>query len=135
MLATNIAETAITIDDIVYVIDTGLLKEKSYDPRTAVATLQQCWVSRASAHQRRGRAGRCQAGICFHMYSRTRYSAFADFQEPEIKRSPLEELCLQVSRINPNPNHDTNPSQTLNVTKWMPSIARWPLGELCLLTP
>jgi ATP-dependent RNA helicase DHX36 len=53
-------------------------------------------VSRASAQQRRGRAGRCQPGVCFHLYSRTRYASLAAFQLPEIKRSPLEELCLQV---------------------------------------
>ena len=60
ILATNIAETAVTIDDVVAVINSGRLKEKSYDPYTAVATLQAAWISRASERQRRGRAGRCQ---------------------------------------------------------------------------
>jgi ATP-dependent RNA helicase DHX36 len=78
VLATNLAETAITIDDVVYVVDSGRVKEKSYCPHTAVSTLQQAWVSRASAHQRRGRAGRCQPGVCFHMYSRTRYAPCAN---------------------------------------------------------
>ena len=60
VLATNIAETAVTIDDVVCVVNSGRLKEKSYDPYTAVATLQAAWISRASERQRRGRAGRCQ---------------------------------------------------------------------------
>jgi len=53
-------------------------------------------VSRASEKQRRGRAGRCQPGVAFHCYSRTRSQALAELQLPELKRSPLDELCLQV---------------------------------------
>ena len=75
----------------------GRLKEKSYDPYTGVSTLQAAWVSRASEKQRRGRAGRCQPGVAFHCYSRTRSQALAELQLPELKRSPLDELCLQVS--------------------------------------
>ena len=60
VLATNIAETAVTIDDVVCVVNSGRLKEKNYDPYTAVATLQAAWISRASERQRCGRAGRCQ---------------------------------------------------------------------------
>ena len=56
VLATNIAETAVTIDDVVFVVDSGRLKEKSYDAHTGVSTLQAAWISRASAQQRRGRA-------------------------------------------------------------------------------
>lgn len=74
----------------------GRLKEKSYDPYTGVSTLQAAWVSRASEKQRRGRAGRCQPGVAFHCYSRTRSQALAELQLPELKRSPLDELCLQV---------------------------------------
>lgn len=75
----------------------GRLKEKSYDPYTGVSTLQAAWVSRASERQRRGRAGRCQPGVAFHCYSHTRSQALAELQLPELKRSPLDELCLQVS--------------------------------------
>ncbi|KAL3133848.1 hypothetical protein ABBQ32_008317 [Trebouxia sp. C0010 RCD-2024] len=99
ILATNIAETAVTIDDIVCVINSGRLKEKSYDPYTGVSTLQAAWVSRASEKQRRGRAGRCQAGVAFHCYSRTRSQSLAELQLPELKRSPLDELCLQVKLL------------------------------------
>ncbi|KAI3991878.1 hypothetical protein MKX01_012823 [Papaver californicum] len=102
ILSTNIAETAITIDDVVYVIDSGRMKEKSYDPYNNVSTLQSSWVSKASARQREGRAGRCRPGICYHLYSRTRASSLIDFQVPEIKRMPIEELCLKVKMIDPN---------------------------------
>ena len=99
VLATNIAETAVTIDDVVFVVDSGRLKEKSYDAHTGVSTLQASWVSRASAQQRRGRAGRVRPGECYRLYSSARMAAFADFQLPEMQRSPLEELCLQVRML------------------------------------
>ena len=99
VLATNIAETAVTIDDVVFVIDSGRLKEKSYDAHTGVSTLQATWISRASAQQRRGRAGRVRPGECYRLYSIARMAAFADFQLPEMQRSPLEELCLQVRML------------------------------------
>ncbi|KAK9835371.1 hypothetical protein WJX81_005267 [Elliptochloris bilobata] len=99
VLATNIAETAVTIDDVVCVINSGRHKEKSYDPYTNVSTLQAAWVSKASERQRRGRAGRCQKGICFHLYSRARSAGLSGFQVPELQRSPLDELCLQVKLL------------------------------------
>lgn len=96
VLSTNVAESSITIDDVVYVIDSGRMKEKSYDPYSNVSTLQSSWVSKANAKQREGRAGRCQPGICYHIYSKLRAASMLDFQVPEIKRMPIEELCLQV---------------------------------------
>lgn len=99
VMSTNMAETAITIDDVVCVIDSGRLKEKSYDAFTGVSTLQGAWISKASEKQRRGRAGRCQPGVAFHMYSRQRSEALAEFQLPELKRSPLDEMCLQVKLL------------------------------------
>lgn len=96
ILSTNIAETAVTIDDVVFVIDSGRMKEKSYDPYNKVSTLQSSWISKASAKQREGRAGRCQDGICYHLYSKLRAASLPEFQVPEIKRTPIEELCLQV---------------------------------------
>lgn len=96
IISTNIAETAITIDDVVYVLDSGRMKEKSYDPYNNVSTLQSSWISQASAKQREGRAGRCQPGVCYHLYSKLRAVSLPEFQVPEIKRIPIEELCLQV---------------------------------------
>lgn len=102
ILSTNIAETAVTIDDVVFVIDSGRMKEKSYDPYNNVSTLHASWVSKASARQREGRAGRCQPGTCYHLYSRFRASSLPDYQVPEIKRMPIEELCLQVKLLDPH---------------------------------
>ena len=97
VIATNIAETSITIDDVVYVIDSGKCKENGYDPNTRMQLLLERWVSRASAKQRRGRAGRVAAGRCFRLYTRLYHDAgFAEHTLPEIKRVPLEGLCLQI---------------------------------------
>ena len=89
VLSTNIAETSLTINDIVYVIDTGRAKEKNYDPHLKSSTLQPAWISRASAKQRKGRAGRVQPGICFHLFSRTRHESMRSFTESELLRTPL----------------------------------------------
>ena len=70
VVATNIAESSITIEDISYVVDSGRHKEKTYDEEANLACLLPAWVSRASAHQRRGRAGRVRDGQCYHMFPR-----------------------------------------------------------------
>ncbi|KAL8088386.1 DExH-box ATP-dependent RNA helicase DExH6 isoform X2 [Apium graveolens] len=114
ILSTNISETAITIDDVVYVIDCGRMKEKSYDPYNNVSTLHSSWISKASAKQREGRAGRCQPGICYHLYSKLRAASLPAFQVPEIKRMPIEELCLQVKLLDPECKIDEFLKKTLD---------------------
>lgn len=99
VLATNIAETSITINDIVFVIDCGKAKETSYDALNNAPCLLPTWISKVSAQQRRGRAGRVQPGECYHLYPRTVYDAFADYQLPEILRTPLQSLCLQIKSL------------------------------------
>ena len=97
IVATNVAETSITIDDIVAVIDTGRVKETSYDPQNNMRKLEEVWASRAACKQRRGRAGRVQAGKCYKLYTRNaEMSKMAERPEPEIRRVPLEQLCLSV---------------------------------------
>ncbi|CAH1775187.1 unnamed protein product [Owenia fusiformis] len=99
VIATNIAETSITIDDVVHVIDTGKIKMKDFNPEKNIATLLPRWVSRANARQRRGRAGRVQPGVCYHLYTGLDESKFDDYQLPEILRTRLEELCLQIKLL------------------------------------
>lgn len=94
--ATNVAETSITIEDIVAVIDCGKVKETSFDPQNNMVKLEEVWASRAACKQRRGRAGRVQAGICYKLYTRNAEAKMAERPEPEIRRVPLEQLCLSV---------------------------------------
>ena len=99
ILSTNIAETSITIDDVVYVIDSGKVKEKSFDAISGVCTLKSNWISQACAKQRQGRAGRCRNGICYRLFSSIRYNSMQPYQTPEILRSPLQELCLFTKHL------------------------------------
>jgi ATP-dependent RNA helicase DHX57 len=76
VLSTNIAETSLTIDDCVFVIDTGKMKETRFNSSLNMESLEMCWVSRANVLQRLGRAGRVISGICIHLYTSFRYKYF-----------------------------------------------------------
>lgn len=99
IVATNVAETSITIEDIVAVIDTGRVKETSYDPINNIVKLLETWASRAACKQRRGRAGRVRAGCCWKLYTRNAESKMRERPEPELKRVPLEQTCLAVKAM------------------------------------
>ncbi|XP_051523162.1 3'-5' RNA helicase YTHDC2 isoform X2 [Myxocyprinus asiaticus] len=101
ILSTNIAETSITVSDVVFVIDSGKVKEKTYDSLNNVTMLKMVWISKASALQRKGRAGRCRPGICFHLFSRLRYNNMLEHQIPQLLRMPLQELCLHTKLLAP----------------------------------
>uniref|UniRef100_A0A671WJV1 Putative ATP-dependent RNA helicase DHX57 n=1 Tax=Sparus aurata TaxID=8175 RepID=A0A671WJV1_SPAAU len=97
IISTNIAETSVTIDDVVYVIDSGKMKEKRYDASKSMESLEDSWVSRANALQRKGRAGRVASGVCFHLFTSHCFQHhLAEQQLPEIQRVPLEQLCLRI---------------------------------------
>ncbi|KNA12189.1 hypothetical protein SOVF_127160 [Spinacia oleracea] len=99
VLATNMAETSITINDVVFVVDCGKAKETSYDALNNTPCLLPSWISKAAARQRRGRAGRVQSGECYHLYPKCVYDAFSDYQIPELLRTPLQSLCLQIKSL------------------------------------
>ncbi|KAJ3415050.1 ATP-dependent RNA helicase dhx29 [Chytridiales sp. JEL 0842] len=96
VLATNIAETGITIPDVVYVIDTCRVREVSYDERRNITKLSEVLVSDANCRQRRGRAGRVRPGICYHLVSKATFESLPKQRPPEILRLPLEELVLRA---------------------------------------
>ncbi|XP_019173848.1 PREDICTED: DExH-box ATP-dependent RNA helicase DExH7, chloroplastic isoform X2 [Ipomoea nil] len=100
IIATNIAETSITIDDVVYVVDCGKHKENRYNPKKKLSSMVEDWISQANARQRRGRAGRVKPGICFCLYTHYRYEKLMrPYQIPEMLRMPLVELCLQIKLL------------------------------------
>ncbi|KAI9790331.1 MAG: hypothetical protein M1833_001950 [Piccolia ochrophora] len=98
--ATNVAETSITIEDVVAVIDSGRVKETRFDPYANMVKLEEVWASLAACKQRRGRAGRVRAGMCYKLYTRNaELTKMEPRPEPEIKRVPLEQLCLSVKAM------------------------------------
>ncbi|KAL7068854.1 helicase associated domain-containing family protein [Cryptosporidium serpentis] len=97
VVSTNIAETSITIDGIVYVIDPGFSKQKVYNPRTRVDSLLVSPISRSSAKQRAGRAGRTESGKCFRLYTKSAFEKeLIEQTYPEILRSNLSHIVLTL---------------------------------------
>lgn len=100
ILSTNIAETSITIDDVVHVIDCGKIKMTNLQIETNNESLDVEWISLANASQRRGRAGRTQSGVCYHLFSKHRLKSLKKYQTPEILRKRLESVILSIKILN-----------------------------------
>ena len=100
ILATNIAETSITVEDVVHVIDCGKIKQTSYDPMTGLPSLKTVIAAKANGQQRRGRAGRVRPGTWFRLYSRYVWDRVASSAAvPEMQRAPVEELALNIKAL------------------------------------
>ncbi|KAF5443435.1 hypothetical protein F2P56_035990 [Juglans regia] len=99
ILATNIAETSVTIPGIKYVIDPGLVKARSYDPVKGMESLIIVPISKSQALQRSGRAGREGSGKCFRLYPESEFDKLEDSTKPEIKRCNLSNVILQLKAL------------------------------------
>ncbi|MGB7818501.1 MAG: ATP-dependent RNA helicase HrpA, partial [Ornithinibacter sp.] len=99
ILATNVAETSLTVPGIGYVIDTGTARISRYSQRTKVQRLPIEPISRASAAQRAGRCGRVAPGVCIRLYSEEDFEARAEFTEPEVQRTSLAAVILQMTSL------------------------------------
>jgi HrpA-like RNA helicase len=99
ILATNIAETSLTIKNIKYIIDSGFFKMRKFFPKLNIDTLKVTKISKNSALQRAGRAGRESAGICYRLYTQEEYKNFVEQTEPEILRINLRNISLQLFSI------------------------------------
>ena len=99
ILATNIAETSLTIEGVTVVIDTGLSKLSHFDSHSQHAELRESGISKASALQRKGRAGRIAAGLCYRLYSHADYQAMQPYTQEEIQRTDLTEVILRMAEL------------------------------------
>ena len=99
IVSTNIAEASITIDGIVYVVDCGFVKLRAYNAATGIDTLTAVPISKASATQRAGRAGRTKPGKCYRLYTESVYSSLSESTVPEIQRSNLAPVFLQLKAL------------------------------------
>jgi ATP-dependent helicase HrpA len=99
ILATNVAETSVTIPGIVYVVDPGVARLSRYDSRSGTTRLQVEGISQASADQRKGRCGRVRDGICVRLYDEQSFASRAAFTDPEIKRTGLAGVILRMKSL------------------------------------
>lgn len=99
VFSTNIAEASVTIDGISYVIDSGYAKLRAYNPQTGIDTLTAVPISKASATQRAGRAGRTKAGKCYRLYTEAAFKRLPNATVPEIQRSNLAPIILQLKAL------------------------------------
>lgn len=99
IFATNIAEASVTIDGIVYVVDSGFVKLRAFNPNTGIETLTPTPVSKASATQRAGRAGRTKPGKCYRLYTESAFDSLEEATVPEIQRSNLAPTILQLKAL------------------------------------
>jgi len=99
VISTNVAESSITVEGVVFVIDSGLEFVDGFEPRGMVNTLMEHNVSQSGAIQRKGRAGRTQDGECFHLYSKDEFNKFNKYPIPDIQKSNLTEEILNLMRL------------------------------------
>ncbi|OBT83782.1 ATP-dependent RNA helicase DDX35 [Pseudogymnoascus sp. 03VT05] len=99
IFSTNIAEASVTIDGIIYVVDSGFVKLRAFNPTTSIETLTATPISKASATQRAGRAGRTKPGKCFRLYTESDYASLPQSSIPEIQRSNLAPVILQLKAL------------------------------------
>ena len=135
ILATNIAETSLTIDGVVHVVDTGLAKVRMYHPARRIDSLLATPISKAAARQRSGRAGRQQPGKCFRLFTEETYMELSERNVPEIQRTSLASaiLSLRVSRLqhlNPPPLHTRASSLPRGATSPCSHVTRRCMGMI-----
>lgn len=99
IVSTNIAEASVTIDGIVYVVDCGFVKLRAFNPKVGIETLTATPISKASATQRSGRAGRTKPGKCYRLFTELAYASLPEATTPEIQRSNLAPTILQLKAL------------------------------------
>lgn len=99
IVSTNIAETSVTIDGVRFVIDSGLIKQKEFNPSTGIEALLTKYHAKSGCEQRKGRAGRTAPGVCYRLYTEDEYNNRNAYQTPEIARSNLDHVILAMKKI------------------------------------
>ncbi len=114
-ISTNVAESSLTIDGIVYVIDSGLEISVKYDPKKKINVMNKNIITKAQISQRKGRSGRTQNGYCFHLYTEEEEKNAIDFPDPEIKKIDIKNLCLSLFKLGYDIRRDFNTEETIRM--------------------
>ena len=99
VMSTNVAESSLTVEDAVYVIDIGKELTDRYNPDTMSRSLKDEWISQSAATQRRGRVGRIKEGVCYHLYTKKQFASFEGFPTPDIQKSDLSTEILDLMKL------------------------------------
>jgi HrpA-like RNA helicase len=114
-ISTNVAESSLTIDGIVYVIDSGLEISVKYDSKKKINVMDKNIITKAQISQRKGRSGRTQNGYCFHLYTEEEEKNAIDFPDPEIKKIDIKNLCLSLFKLGYDTRRDFNTEETIRM--------------------
>ena len=114
-ISTNVAESSLTIDGIVYVIDSGLEISVKYDPKKKINVMNKNIITKAQISQRKGRSGRTQNGYCFHLYTEDEEKNAINFPDPEIKKIDIKNLCLSLFKLGYDIRRDFNIEETIRM--------------------
>lgn len=115
-VATNVAESSLTIDGIIYVIDTGLELNVIYDASRKINVMNTSFITKAQMSQRKGRAGRTQNGFCYHLYTKEEMEKAIEYPDPEIKLIDLKNLCLSLLILGDDLNKKIKKDELLSTT-------------------
>ncbi|OZJ05398.1 hypothetical protein BZG36_01988 [Bifiguratus adelaidae] len=133
IVSSNIAETSVTIDGIRFIIDSGKVKELVHEPNTNMSRLSEFWISKSSAIQRTGRAGRTGPGTCYRLYSDNEFNHLNDFPVPEIHRAPLEPVVMELKALDMGDPREFHFIETLGALNQDENIT--PIGRVLAVLP
>ena len=114
-IATNVAESSLTIDGIVFVIDSGMEISVTYDPKKKINVMTRNIITKAQISQRKGRSGRTKNGYCFHLYTKEEEDKAVNFPDPEIKKIDIKNVCLSMLKLGEELNKDFTTTETVKM--------------------
>ena len=114
-IATNVAESSLTIDGIVFVIDSGMEISVTYNPKQKINVMTKNIITKAQISQRKGRSGRTKKGYCFHLYTEEENTKAIDFPDPEIKKIDIKNVCLSMLKLGEELNKDFTSEETIKM--------------------
>ena len=114
-ISTNVAESSLTIDGIVFVIDSGMEISVTYDPKKKINVMNRNIIAKAQMSQRKGRSGRTKNGYCFHLYTKEEEDKAVNFPDPEIKKIDIKNVCLSMLKLGEELNKDFTSEETIKM--------------------